>query len=428
MVLRLLIPLYLIGFSVDPVCGEERIETLFGCQFQDKRKLQAERVEEFLPAAFAGINASLSEAAAGKVLTRARKQFVTRLPAEVISPKVYDIPLPYFFDGIDILHDRKGSLEKIILYASSLPIRKTSILRLHQLMEEAFGPATDLRTRGKLRSEIPREIYIQWSRPEGRIDLFLDVDDFIYFGAECRLIFYPTGSARQQRGDRYLSPSLSFRESPRAMLTAYLDHNSAFIDGDGPVPPIAVGKTPAARFDQYGDTVYLNESLDFRTNRQIGDLRRRLEQALEKEFSVYPVPERYERILEVALGRGQIRGSGGVQVGAAAFLAHYDDPAALPMLREGLKVNLPGGVELYCAKGIAKTCTGPSMLETVEQFRKDEGKAHLILFNLPSEKQIEELRLIQKNSKDATLRYRLDGCLTLSERNLEKNKALWKKK
>ncbi|MDA8909261.1 hypothetical protein N9I65_03705 [bacterium] len=245
--------------------------------------------------------------------------------------------------------------------------------------------------------------------------LELETDGLIQFGSQVSLKYYPKGSSRLEYVDRVKKTEFRLGASIAETVKTFLEHHSAFHEGDGPFPPIPLDEALEGRLAQYAETTGLKDSLSFRTNLRLNELHGRLEAQLTQEFAIYPVPDRYQRILDLAISSR----SGECQVGAAAVLAHYDDPATQPFLRQGLKVGLPSGVSSYSAVGLAKFCTGDLLRQTVEDFLLDKNHAGLILSQLSTREQIGELWKIRDRIPDGNNQRRLDGILTLAERNLE---------
>lgn len=386
------------------------VDVIFDLPVHSGKPIESARFEEFFPTAFLEINVSKSEDESDEILARIREEMASTPP-----PEEDQLPLPYFFSTFLVDHDRKDRLEQITFSESSLPMRRSRVLRLHRLLEEAIGPADSVHIRGQRLPTMPSEIIVSWQRPKGRAVLELRADDQFYFGCSVKLDYYPEGSPRLEYLDRVRTSPVSLGESPTDTVEAFLTHHTVFREGEGPFPPIPLAETIEERMAQFGSTVGLKDSLSFRTNQRLTELHQRLEPALEQEFSAYPVPERYQRILDLAVRSPR----GESQVGASAFLAHYDDPATQAFLKQGLEVGLPSGVSSYSAKGLAKYCTGDLLRQTVEDFLLDKRHADLILRHLPTREQIGELWKIRNQIPDGKAQRRLDGILTLAERNLK---------
>jgi|GEM_PF-5218530 len=409
--------LYLLPCLAFPlvVSAQQGVEAIFDLPVREGATIAAERFEEFFPSEFLAINVSLSEQDTEELLERIRHKIRSAAPPEAIPPEEHQFPLPYFFFSHLVDHDREGRLEQIMFEESSLPMRRIRVLRLVGLLRDAVGPPDTIEVRGRARSTMPSEIYVNWRRPQGRIRLELEADDLIHFGCLVRLDYFPNASPRLAYVDRAKKAPVELGSSPWETVMLFLEHHAAFRDGDGAFPPTPLAGTLEERLGQYAQTIGLKDSLSFRTNQRLNELHGRLEPALEAEFATDPVPDRYERLLELALN---LR-SGESQVGAAAFLARYDDPAIQPFLRRGLEVGLPSGVSTYSAKGLAQFCTGDILRQTVEDFLLDKRHAGLILRHLPTRKQIGELWKIRDQIPDGKNQRRLDGILTLAEDGLE---------
>lgn len=396
-----------------PAPAQSGIEAVFDLPVIAKDPIDAARFEEFFPARFLEINVSKPEEDADEILKEIRKDTLSKLSPELIPPEGDYLPLPYFFSSYLVAHDRKDRLEEVMFSESTLPLRRSRVLRLYRLLEEAIGPSDSVH--GRKRPGVPTVINVTWQRPQGRLILVLEADDRTYYGCSIRLDYYPEESPRLKYLNRVKTTPVQLGDSTAETVEAFLNHHAAFREGDGPFPPTPLADTLEERLVQYGATVGLKDSLSFRTCQRLNELHRRLEPALEQEFSAHPVPERYQRILDLAI---QSR-KGESQVGAAAFLAHYEDPATQPYLRRGLEVGLPSGVSSYSARGLARFCTGDLLRQTVEDFLLDKGHAFEILRHLPTRKQVGELWKIRNQTPDASNQQRLDGVLTLAERNLE---------
>ena len=407
----------LISFFCFPVFASAQpvIEAVFDIPVIEGSVIDAARFEEFFPKKLLDINALKSKEENNALLAKIRNEILSGLEPDSIPPEDYQLPLPYFFSTHVVNHDYDGRLEQVTFSEDSLPIRSSRVLRLYRLLEAAIGTSDTVHVRGRARSQMPQEIIVSWKRPEGRIVMELDVDGLIHFGCSVRIDYYPQGSRRLEYLDRAVTTPIQLGNSPLETVEAYLEHHPAFQDGTGPFPPTLIADSLEGRLDQYGTTISLKDHMGFRTSQRLNELHLRLEPALEKEFSNFSPQERYQRILDLALQAA----SGGVQVGAAAFLAHYDDPATQPFLRRSLEVSLPSGVAHHSAKGLAKYCSGPLLQQTVEDFLLDEKGAEAILRHLPTRKQVGELWKIRDQIPDGKAQRRLDGILTLAERKLE---------
>ncbi len=320
--------------------------TFFDLKIRDESNVTSADLEEFFPTAFLQMGSSLTEPEARSLIDTTWNQLVQDMPKKDIPPDSTQLPLPYFFESIDVIFDRQGKFESLNLNCFSLPVARARMVRLYRTVEALLGPPDSLKTPKNRSGHEPREIFVNWIQDGHLLELHLKQD--FYFDFACQLTFYAPTSEIPSRKAKYLSPPVKVGTEVAAAVLSYLDTVGSLLPGDGPAPPATLPSSGKDRLARYSDTVGLKDKLSFRTNRYLNELHSRLELQLEKDFSSDEIPARYERLLRIAKGQERGYTDGATQVGAAAFLARIDDPLTAKYLAEGLKVQLPSGVSIYC--------------------------------------------------------------------------------
>ena len=115
-------------------------------------------------------------------------------------------------------------------------------------------------------------------------------------------------------------------------------------------------------------------SFDFkRENIQAAKQLKEIQSKLQSMYQKATAAQVCERMYSVISGNFD----GAVMVGAAIYLANLPGDEPIPYLKEGLKVEIPGGVSTHCGLGLAERCRGDeiekmvAMLESTDKAESD---------------------------------------------------------
>ena len=179
---------------------------------------------------------------------------------------------------------------------------------------------------------------------------------------------------------------------PMDELKTFLDRIPRLPAGDGGFAILEPDKTLAGRLSQF--TEVISRRGDVIWDKQYRDLAAKLDRALQADFKRFATKdELYSHLLSICQNGLPGSSSGAIQCGAAAYLASFDDPAALDYLFAAGEIDLPEGVKIHAHEGIGRLCSGEVMDRVLAMLdTADSDAAYYILLSLDTREKLAELK------------------------------------